>query len=122
MKRYKKFHSIGKSQDEAIRSIPVNIRIEDVLADTEAEIQRISEEAGLAVMNMVMDNERERILRSGRGYRHGAQPGPVYFGVEGTFLEDSKILKDGWNWILLLRLADRDISGMADIDDGNIVK
>jgi hypothetical protein len=75
MKRYKKFYSAGKLQDKTIRSIPVNVSIEEVLADTEEAIRRVGEEAGLAVMNMVMENDRERILRSGRWYRHGAQPG-----------------------------------------------
>jgi len=76
MKQYKKFNAGGKYSG-AVRNIPVNISVEDIMRDASAGLEHIAEEAGLSVVSLLMDGERQRLLEAGRGYRHGGQPGYI---------------------------------------------
>lgn len=80
MKQYKKFHAGGKSLTGSIRNIPVNIDIGEIVSDASTGLERIMEEAGLSVVQLILEGEREQLLEDGRGYRHGSQPGCMRLG------------------------------------------
>lgn len=76
MKQYKKFNAGGKYSGE-IRNIAVNISVEDIMRNAAEGLERIADEAGVAVVTSLMEGERQRLLEAGRGYRHGSQPGYI---------------------------------------------
>ena len=80
MKRYNKLYAAGKSADGAIRNIPVNIAVADIFGAANAGLGLVAEQAGLSVVRLLLDGERQRMLEAGHGYRHGEQRGYVYLG------------------------------------------
>jgi transposase-like protein len=80
MKHYKKFSAGGKLPAGSIRNIPVNIDISEILSEASAGVSRVMEEAGLAVVGLILDGERQQLLEAGCGYRHGGQRGWIQLG------------------------------------------
>lgn len=62
MKQYQKISAGGKSLAGVIRNIPVNIAVNEILDDTAAGVKRVRDEVGLAIMRVIMEGERQRLL------------------------------------------------------------
>ena len=58
----------------------MNIDIREIVSDASTGLEHIMEEAGLSVVQLILDGERQQLLEDGRGYRHGSQPGCMRLG------------------------------------------
>ena len=79
MKNYQIARRDSKNSEETIRGIPMMINLGDLIDGAKTGVQDLCELAGLTVMQLAMDAERERILNKRLGYRHGSQPGYIFF-------------------------------------------
>ena len=73
MKRYQKsYKTINQNSDSAIT---LRVNMEAVMSEVGAGLRRLGEETALRVMEVAIEQERQRLVDEGKGYRHGAQPG-----------------------------------------------